>query len=394
MLELLFLLLPFAAGYGWYMGYQNANKDNQRHSSKMSQQYVAGLNLILTDQSDKAIEHFIDLLQVDHETIDTHLALGNLFRSRGEVDRAIRIHKNLITKENLSIDEKHLALFELSKDYMAAGLLDRAEKILLQLTEEPDYRQPALENLVSIYQQIQEWNKAIYYSHELVKNNKDKRYKKDIAHYWCEIAKETYLDERDTKSLSKAILYYQRALSEDEKCVRASISLGEIYLQQEDYESALKYFTKVVEQDMNFISEILWDIETCYQQLDREDELIQLLEYYMERKAGACVELMLAKIIAQKEGYAQAQIFLTKQLTRNPTLKGFYRLISYHIEEAEAGRAKNSLSSLQGMVGEYIQLKPKHQCSQCGFTSQSLRWVCPSCKTWGNMKPIRGLDGE
>ncbi len=121
MLELLFLLLPIAAGYGWYMGNRNARHRRQEQSHHLSRQYVAGLNLLLSEQSDKAVDLFIELLQVDNETIDTHLALGNLFRSRGEVDRAIRIHQNLIARPNLTLDQRNLAMQQLAKDYMVAG---------------------------------------------------------------------------------------------------------------------------------------------------------------------------------------------------------------------------------------------------------------------------------
>ena len=130
MLELLFLLLPIAAAYGWYMGNRSAQQDKQTQSHQISRQYVTGLNLLLSDQSDKAVDHFIELLQVDDDTIDTHLALGNLFRSRGEVDRAIRIHQNLISRTGLTLEQKNLALQQLAKDYMVSGFLDRAEKNL------------------------------------------------------------------------------------------------------------------------------------------------------------------------------------------------------------------------------------------------------------------------
>lgn len=130
MLELLFLLLPIAAGYGWYMGNRSARQQRQKETNHLSRQYVAGLNLLLSDQSDKAVDHFIELLQVDSDTIDTHLALGNLFRRRGEVDRAIKIHQNLIARPNLTIDQRNIALQQLAKDYMVSGILDRAEKYL------------------------------------------------------------------------------------------------------------------------------------------------------------------------------------------------------------------------------------------------------------------------
>ncbi|MDG2676726.1 lipopolysaccharide assembly protein LapB, partial [Vibrio sp. 977] len=227
MLELLFLLLPIAAAYGWYMGHRSAQQDKQKQSHQISRQYMAGLNLLLSDQSDKAVDHFIELLQVDNETIDTHLALGNLFRSRGEVDRAIRIHQNLISRSGLTLDQKNLALQQLAKDYMVSGFLDRAEKIFEQLVEEPDYKEAALQQLVTIYQQTREWEKAIHYANQLAKmGNQRSRMRTNIAHFWCEIA---MLDQADGNT-NKAIQHFKKALSEDPKCVRASISLGRIYL--------------------------------------------------------------------------------------------------------------------------------------------------------------------
>ena len=169
MLEILFLLLPIAAAYGWDMGHRSAQQDKQKQSHQISRQYVTGLNLLLSDQSDKAVDHFIELLQVDNETIDTHLALGNLFRSRGEVDRAIRIHQNLISRSGLTIDQKNLALQQLAKDYMVSGFLDRAEKIFEQLIDEPEHRESALQQLTAIYQQTREWHKAIECATALVK---------------------------------------------------------------------------------------------------------------------------------------------------------------------------------------------------------------------------------
>lgn len=133
MLELLFLLLPIAAAYGWYMGRRGVRQDAQTKSHHFSRQYVAGLNFLLSDEPDKAVDLFIQLLEVDSETIETHLALGNLFRSRGEVDRAIRIHQNLVARPNLVWEQRHLAMLELARDFLAAGLLDRAEHMLLEL---------------------------------------------------------------------------------------------------------------------------------------------------------------------------------------------------------------------------------------------------------------------
>lgn len=389
MLELLFLLLPIAAAYGWYMGHRSAQDDKRKHSHQISQQYMTGLNLLLSDQSDKAVDHFIELLQVDNETIDTHLALGNLFRSRGEVDRAIRIHQNLISRSGLTLDQKKLALQQLAKDYMASGFLDRAEKIFEQLVEEPDHRDAALQQLVSIYQQTREWEKAIHYAHLLLKTGKTS-IRKSIAHYWCELA---MLEQADGNR-TKAIGHFKKALAEDPKCVRASISLGRIYLDTEEYRKTIQHLTAVLEQDPDFVSEALPILAECYHHLGQEDELVEFLRECINKKAGVSAELMLAQLVAHHESVAAAQELLTRQLIKNPTMKGFYRLMDYHLTEAEEGRAKESLTTLQAMVGEQLKVKPHYRCRKCGFSTHSLYWHCPSCKGWGTIKPIRGLDGE
>ncbi|MGF1694728.1 lipopolysaccharide assembly protein LapB [Vibrio kyushuensis] len=389
MLEILFLLLPIAAAYGWYMGNRSAQQDKQKHSNQMSRQYVTGLNLLLSDQSDKAVDHFIELLQVDDNTIDTHLALGNLFRSRGEVDRAIRIHQNLISRSGLTIDQKNIALQQLAKDYMASGFLDRAEKIFEQLIEEPDHREGALQQLVAIYQQTREWAKAIHLAGLLVKLGKP-RIRSSIAHFWCELA----IQEKQDGNINKSIQYYQRALSEDPKCVRASILLGKQFLESEDYQQTIEHLENVLDQDSDFVGEVLPILADCYYHLGNESGLVEFLRRCISKKTGVSAELMLAHLVAQHEGTGEAQNLLTRQLVKNPTMKGFYRLMDYHLANAEEGPAKNSLSTLQKLVGEQLKLKPHYRCRKCGFSTHSMYWHCPSCKGWGVIKPIRGLDGE
>ncbi|GAB2656633.1 lipopolysaccharide assembly protein LapB [Vibrio panuliri] len=389
MLEILFLLLPIAAAYGWYMGNRSAQQDKQKHSNQISRQYVTGLNLLLSDQSDKAVDHFIELLQVDNDTIDTHLALGNLFRSRGEVDRAIRIHQNLISRSGLTIDQKNIALQQLAKDYMASGFLDRAEKIFEQLVEEPDHREAALQQLVAIYQQTREWQKAIYYATQLYKLGR-KRMRVSIAHFYCEMA----MQDQAEGERSQAISHFKRALSEDPKCVRASIALGKLYLESEDYLHTIKYMTMVLDQDSDFVSEVLPTLADCYHHLGQEDELLDFLRQCIANKSGVSAELMLAQLVAQHDGSGAAQELLTRQLVKNPTMKGFFRLMDYHLMNAEEGRAKESLATLQKLVGEQLKVKPHYRCRKCGFSTHSMYWHCPSCKGWGTIKPIRGLDGE
>ena len=148
MLELLFLLLPVAAAYGWYMGRRSAQQDKQQEANRLSREYVAGVNFLLSNQQDKAVDLFLDMLKEDSGTVEAHLTLGNLFRSRGEVDRAIRIHQSLMESASLTYDQRLLAIQQLGRDYMAAGLYDRAEDMFSQLIDETDFRISALQQLL------------------------------------------------------------------------------------------------------------------------------------------------------------------------------------------------------------------------------------------------------
>ncbi|MGL5669602.1 MAG: lipopolysaccharide assembly protein LapB, partial [Shewanella sp.] len=152
MLEILFLLLPIAAGYGWYMGRRSIRQNQSNQRKQLSRDYFTGLNFLLSNESDKAVDLFISMLDVDDETIDTHLSLGSLFRKRGEVDRSIRIHQNLIARPTLTNEQRDIAMMELGKDYLAAGFYDRAEEIFLNLVSQDDHSEESETQLIAIYQ--------------------------------------------------------------------------------------------------------------------------------------------------------------------------------------------------------------------------------------------------
>ncbi|WP_107852510.1 lipopolysaccharide assembly protein LapB [Oceanimonas marisflavi] len=389
MLELLFLLLPVAAAYGWYMGRRSVRQDAQKQSSQFSRQYVAGLNFLLSDEPDKAVDLFIQLLQVDSETIETHLALGNLFRSRGEVDRAIRIHQNLIARTNLSLEQRHLAMLELARDFFAAGLLDRAEQILSELKDDPDYEQDALELLMTLYQQLRDWEQAITVAARLKKRQGSKALV-PMGHFYCELAEQKWQRQDGRGALSD----FKRALKADPGCVRANIRMAAIYMAGGQWSQAVACLQQVTEQDRGFVSEVLADLQHCYHQLQQDDAFTALLEQWVAEDSGASAVLMLADRVAEREGQISAEQLVLSHLQRHPTMKGFYRLMSYHAANAEQGRARASLEMLKALVAEQIKAKPSHRCGQCGFSARSLFWQCPSCKQWGSIKPVRGLDGE
>ncbi|MBU4681160.1 lipopolysaccharide assembly protein LapB [Cedecea davisae] len=389
MLELLFLLLPVAAAYGWYMGRRSAQQDKQQEASRLSRDYVAGVNFLLSNQQDKAVDLFLDMLKEDTGTVEAHLTLGNLFRQRGEVDRAIRIHQSLMESASLNYDQRMLAVQQLGKDYMAAGLYDRAEDMFAQLIDETDFRVSSLQQLLQIHQATSDWQKAIDVAERLVKLGKDKQ-RVEIAHFYCELA----LQNIGSDDSDKAMSLLKKGAAADRNCARASIMMGRIFMEKGEYAKAVDSLKRVIEQDSELVSETLEMLQVCYQQLGKPEEWEAFLKRCVEENTGAVAELMLASILEQKEGAETAQLYINRQLQRHPTMRVFHRLMDYHLHEAEEGRAKESLMVLRDMVGEQIRTKPRYRCQKCGFTAYTMYWHCPSCRAWSTVKPIRGLDGQ
>ncbi|NHV08478.1 lipopolysaccharide assembly protein LapB [Cronobacter turicensis] len=389
MLELLFLLLPVAAAYGWYMGRRSAQQDKEQEANRLSRDYVAGVNFLLSNQQDKAVDLFLEMLKEDTGTVEAHLTLGNLFRSRGEVDRAIRIHQSLMESASLTYDQRLLAVQQLGRDYMAAGLYDRAEDMFNQLVDETDFRTGALQQLLQIYQATSEWQKAIDAAERLVKLGKEHQ-RVEIAHFYCELA----LQAMSNEDMDRAMSLLKKGAAADRNSARVSIMMGRIFMTRGDYAHAVEMLEKVISQDRELVSETLEMLQVCYQQLGKPDEWAEFLKRCVEENTGAEAELMLAQELEQREGADSAQVYITRQLQRHPTMRVFHRLMDYHLHEAEEGRAKESLMVLRDMVGEQVRTKPRYRCQKCGFTAFTLYWHCPSCRAWSTIKPIRGLDGQ
>lgn len=394
MIELIPLLLPVAAGYGWIMGRNSVRQTHAEATKNFSKQYFKGLNYLLADKADKAVDMFISVLDVDTDTVDTHISLGNLFRKRGELDRAIRVHQNIVDRKTLDENYRTQALSELGYDYLRAGMYDRAEKILLTLTSNDKYKEKSLSQLISIYQATKEWQKAIDVADKVTGVDSSET-KMQLAHFYCELAQE-FIDQNNAAESVKKL---KKALATDGKCVRANLMLGHLSLKDNDIKQAIFYFEQVLYQDIDLVSEALPELSKCFEEMSEKgegnsDELEQYLKQCVDRGVGTTATIMLANIIAKKSGFMRAEVFVLGQLKKQPTMKGFHKLMEFHLKEAEQGNARESLEFLKQLVEEQIRARPIYRCRHCGFSGKTLDWQCPSCKHWGSQKPIRGLDGE
>ncbi|QYJ91852.1 lipopolysaccharide assembly protein LapB [Shewanella halotolerans] len=386
MLEILFLLLPIAAGYGWYMGRRSIRHKQNSKRKQLSRDYFTGLNFLLSNESDKAVDLFISMLDVDDDTIDTHLSLGSLFRKRGEVDRSIRIHQNLIARPTLTTEQRDIAMMELGKDYLAAGFYDRAEEIFLNLVRQEDHSEEAEDQLIAIYQVTKDWQKAI----DIIKSLKRKRQqslKHLQAHLYCELADEASDCELKLKHLAQAI-------KQDPQCGRAMLTSAKLFLAQLEFSRAKEMLCRLKDADIELFPEALAIAKEVYQSTEDLGAYRELLREALEQGAGASVAITLAQQMITQGENQDAEKLILDGLYRHPTMKSFQHLMKMQIQHAEDGQAKQSLNMLAELVEQQIKFRPSYRCIECGFPSHTLYWHCPSCKSWGTIKRIRGLDGE
>lgn len=380
--DLLWLLLPLAAASGWLA----ARLDHRRRQSKpfdLPSAYFRGLNYLLNEQPDKAIEVFTRVLEVNSDTVETHLALGNLFRRRGEVERAIRIHQNLIARPTLDRDQRAQALLELGQDYLKAGLYDRAENLFIELTENRAYNEQALRLLLDIYQKEKEWRQAIDACQKLARLS-GKNYGSIIAHYYCELADAASAagSHRDAMHLVK------QAIAADKDCVRATILQGNIEAEQGRYRDAIRIWRRVEEQDIELLGEVAGRIAHAFRKLDDAAGLYEFFGALAERHDHVSVMLVLADIIQARDGVKAAEAFVVDWLRRHPTVEGLYRLIDISLWKA-GERDKQDLFLLKHIIGELRSREAAYICQHCGFEGKTLHWLCPGCNQWGTIRPHR-----
>jgi len=377
---LLFLLLPVAALSGWLAANKKSTATNVGRVD-FSSDYFTGLNLLLNEQPDKAVDVFIRMLEVDSDTVETHLALGNLFRRRGEVDRAIRIHQNLIARPTLSKDQRAQALLELAKDYMRAGFLDRAENMFLELVDSKQHRSAALDNLLDIFQQEKEWEKAIDISRQIEGMGR-KHTSVMSAHFCCEIAEQA-LQKGETRQALKTI---KQALSYDKQCVRATLLMGKAEQGMGNTRAAIKIFKQIEKQDPTYLSEIVSPLLQCYQTLGQADEAETYLRQIARDHGGITVILALAELTRLKSGDKSAVDTLLHVMKDKPSLRGLERLLTYMLSGSQ-GENRHTLVLLQELVRKLMENQSIYQCDNCGFRAKVLHWKCPTCKRWNSIKP-------
>ncbi|MBA1148306.1 lipopolysaccharide assembly protein LapB [Ectothiorhodospiraceae bacterium WFHF3C12] len=390
MLELLWLLLPVAAFSGWVIGRRERTSPPRDDDREFSSDYFQGINYLLNEEPDKAIEVFTRMVEVDSDTVETHLALGNLFRRRGEVDRAIRIHQNLIARPSLSPSQRGYALLELGEDYMRAGLFDRAESLFNEAVDLDMHAGAALENLLDIYQQEKEWEQAVKAGQQLEQRT-GRAMGATIAQFICEQAE----DALSREAVAEARQHIRRALQVDPNCVRASMLLGDLERREGNYRAALKAYQRVKHQDIAYMPEVLERLVHCYRGLGQTGEAVRYLRRVQREYRAVSITIVLTDLIQEQDGDKAAMDFISAQLRERPSIRGLKRLIELNVSDSDPDqRRQRDLQVLRELFDALLRERPGYLCRSCGFSGKALHWQCPSCKAWATIKPVKGLEGE
>ena len=371
------LLLPLATAFGWYLHSRFKPPEEQPPPKT---QYLQGVQHLVNDETDKAIDVFIKLLDVDHDTLDTHLALGSLFRRRGEVDRALRIHQNLVARANLAPKHRNRARYELAQDYLKAGVLDRAESLYRELLEQGMFQDKALAALISIYEKERDWGKALEATRKQ-EGALGRSQRERIAQYMCELAEEA-IWKHEPKTAAQ---WLKKALAENRDCVRASLLQARLLQDEGDHRGAIKALLRVPKQDAQFVGEIIAPLKKAFQALDDQAGLTEKLGNLASSSPLAAVQVANARQLHATRGNGDA--YLADFLAEAPSWTAFLALLEL-TDAAASPTLAGPLDSLQKALHHTLNTAPLYRCEHCGFAGRGMHWQCPSCLHWESVLPV------
>ncbi|NND43712.1 MAG: lipopolysaccharide assembly protein LapB [Xanthomonadales bacterium] len=383
----LLALVPIAGWGGWWFARATSRRRERKRNRVFSNQYFQGLNYLLNEQPDKALQVFMEMAEVNEDTVETHLALGSLFRRRGEVDRAIRLHQNIISKHNLDDTQRLQALLELGEDYMRAGLFDRAERLFGELMERESQAPSALQHLLDIYQQEKDWQRALDIAGRLEEATEE-RFPVLKSHFCCELA-EKELQDGNAEAARKHLRLARRF---DPENARVHFIESRIAQRARQYGEAMDQYEEIVALDTAFLPLVLDPYFKCAEQAEAVERAQASLDRWAEQGNGVSVVLKKAALLEAEAGPDAASEYLVSKLSERPSVRGMDRLIRLRRDDSVA--AGPTAVVLRDMTRELLRSQPSWRCRNCGFSGQVHHWQCPSCRHWSTTRPVRGVLGE
>lgn len=375
------LAIPVAFAFGW-MASRYDLKKLLSESASLPRSYFRGLNFLLNEQPDQAIDAFIEVAKLDPETVELHFALGNLFRRRGETDRAIRVHQNLLNRNDLPVNERDHALYELGQDFLKAGLLDRAEESFHMLAD-GDYALGAQRALLTIYGIEKDWNKSIQTARK-IESMDGGSLATEIAQFHCELAQ----DALAKKNAEGAASQLRDALAVNPQNVRATILSGDAAAAAGNHEAAIGHWQRVEQQNAAYLPLVADKLMKSYLALDRAAEGAALLTGYADRYPSNDLLDVVFQYVSELRGADAAHSLARTQMQKAPNLSGMLHLLDAQIATADEPR-RAELEMMRTLVKQRTKNLPRYTCHDCGFRARLFYWQCPGCSGWETYAPRR-----
>jgi lipopolysaccharide assembly protein B len=383
------LLLPVLFGLGWLASRWDLRLENrmdERERMLQQRSTFKGLSLLLNEQPDQAIEALVKVAQLDPETVDLHFSLGNLFRRRGETERAIRIHQHLAGRNDLKPRDRDHAAYELGRDFLRAGLLDRAEASLNQVGE-GKYSVPAKESLLEMYQVERDWKKAIVAATEL-EALQDKSHQTEIAQFYCELAQEA-LRRKDMPHSEQSI---DRALQAVPAQARALILQGDYLVAMDRPGQAIEVWSQVAEKHPAYMHLVADRWMAAHASVDKTDiGLDHLITLLRTQSAGELLDIV-HKHMMLIRGPAATEVMLVGVMQHTPSLTALSKLAETRLALAEVNGSPERVADLQatlGLLKQRTTTLARYTCGNCGFRARRFYWQCPGCNHWEAYSPRR-----
>ena len=372
-------LVVLAAVLGFYSA--RRPRPSALGAEKVRSTYLAGVNFLVKEQPDRALEEFLRASELDGESVETHFALGSLYRRRGEVDRAIRIHQNIIGRASLEPLQREQATYALAQDYFRAGLLDRAEKLLEELAAAGAHRMAAMRKLIRIHELQRDWGAAIRVHEELAKVGRPAQ-ESAVSHYWCELAEAARLEGR----LDEALQCLRKARVADRSFPRSALIRADIAVEQGDAALARQLLTDVIARDAGLVVEALPRLVHLARLPDGGGDA--KLAEVLRLRQDAAAEIAFAAILADALDFPSLEAAVRERLDRDETLAGIVRALGREPQALDAGAVRGIAAALRRLAAS----TPRYRCADCGFSSASHFWQCPGCKSWDSQRPLLRFD--
>lgn len=383
------LAIPLFFVLGW-LASRFEQRAVLRDKGRLPDAYSKGLNFLLNEQSDKAVDAFVDVVRIEPDAIETHFALGNLFRRRGETDRAIRVHQNLVERKNLPDEQRDHALFELGQDFLKAGLLDRAEDVFNRL-EGTQYGPAALHHRLEITQMVRDWTAAIAIAERLERDFRE-NHRREIAHFHCELAQKR-LAGKEPGASTAARNQAEIALQVDSEHARAHLLRGQIAFQDSDFELAICAWEDLLRYSPAHLALVVVEWLGAHRAINKSAAGIEQAENLLSKHPSSDIFAALAEAKAAENGAEAAQIWAEQQLRKTPSLLGLEKLLALRAQSAP-NEQHGDMELIQKMIQAQARRLSRYVCNHCGFKARQFYWQCAGCNRWDTYAPKRSEELE